>query len=282
MTSEAPTPLIPLEEVRPLAEDLDHPECVALGPDGALYAGGEAGQIWRIDPGNGCEQIAQLAGAFLLGVALDAAGRIYACDMNGRKLLRHDPGSGDTVTYCDGADGGALVCPNYALLEPDGSLWLTDSGTDRGSCDGALLRIAPDGEAQRIELPLDFPNGLARVADGMLLIAESFSPAVRTWRDGELGTLVELPGTVPDGLAVCADGGVLVGCFAPNRVLRIPPDGGEPQVVLDDWTGQRLITPTNIAFFGPELESFAIAGLCGWWVLAVESPWAGRDVLVAS
>ncbi|HYZ12971.1 MAG TPA: hypothetical protein VFA08_05115 [Actinomycetota bacterium] len=34
-----------LEAFVTIATDLDHPECVALGPDGALYAGGEAGQI---------------------------------------------------------------------------------------------------------------------------------------------------------------------------------------------------------------------------------------------
>ena len=31
-----------------IATGLDHPEGIALGPDGALYAGGEAGQIYRI------------------------------------------------------------------------------------------------------------------------------------------------------------------------------------------------------------------------------------------
>ena len=30
------------------AEGLDHPECVAVHPDGTIWAGGEAGQIYRI------------------------------------------------------------------------------------------------------------------------------------------------------------------------------------------------------------------------------------------
>ena len=34
-------------------EGLDHPECVAWGCDGYAYAGGEAGQIYRIDIENG-------------------------------------------------------------------------------------------------------------------------------------------------------------------------------------------------------------------------------------
>jgi hypothetical protein len=30
------------------AEGLDHPECVAVHPDGSVWCGGEAGQIYRI------------------------------------------------------------------------------------------------------------------------------------------------------------------------------------------------------------------------------------------
>ena len=30
------------------ADGLDHPECIAAHPDGSFFAGGEAGQIYRI------------------------------------------------------------------------------------------------------------------------------------------------------------------------------------------------------------------------------------------
>lgn len=44
-----------IQDVKTLATGLDHPEGVALGPDGMLYAGGEAGQVLSrlstVDPG---------------------------------------------------------------------------------------------------------------------------------------------------------------------------------------------------------------------------------------
>lgn len=42
-------PLINLQDVETFADGLDHPEGVTLGPDGKIYAGGEAGQLYRID-----------------------------------------------------------------------------------------------------------------------------------------------------------------------------------------------------------------------------------------
>jgi gluconolactonase len=47
------------------------------------------------------------------------------------------------------------------------------------------------------------------------------------------------------------------------------------EVVLDDATGLHLPMPTNVAFFGPELRSLAIAQLGGYEISAIEVPWAG-------
>ncbi|MFM8485773.1 MAG: hypothetical protein ACKOCH_05525, partial [Bacteroidota bacterium] len=51
------------------ASGLDHPECVAVHPDGSVWAGGEAGQIYRISPdGRVVEEVAN-TGGFVLGLA---------------------------------------------------------------------------------------------------------------------------------------------------------------------------------------------------------------------
>ena len=67
-----------LDRFAPIVDGLDHPEGVTAGPDGILYAGGEAGQIYRIDDGAATE-IAS-TGGFLYGVTLDGAGDVYGCD----------------------------------------------------------------------------------------------------------------------------------------------------------------------------------------------------------
>ena len=43
-------PEIPIDRFEVFASGLDHPECCAFDRDGNLWAGGEAGQIYRIDP----------------------------------------------------------------------------------------------------------------------------------------------------------------------------------------------------------------------------------------
>ena len=69
-------------ECRTIARGLDHPECVAIGADGTLFTGGEAGEIYRISPdGSSVTQYAQALGESG-GVALDADGNLYECNLS--------------------------------------------------------------------------------------------------------------------------------------------------------------------------------------------------------
>src|SRR4051794_24582783 len=78
-TATAASPLLTLADVSVLAEGLDHPECVAWGQDGYVYAGGEAGQIYRIGLDGQLTEFAS-TGGFTLGICLDGDGNIYTCD----------------------------------------------------------------------------------------------------------------------------------------------------------------------------------------------------------
>lgn len=279
MTADSQT--LDLGELSSLADGLDHPEGIALGHDGRLYAGGEAGQLYVIDPGGaGAEEIGS-TGGFVQGLCLDGAGRIYACDIGRGAVLRFTPGDGSAETYSDAAGGEPLRTPNWPVFDADGTLWVSDSGTDDPAfVDGTLVRIPPDGgDGERLDLPpFHFSNGLALAPDGALYVIESFLPGVSVLRDGRLERYVDMPRTVPDGLALDAEGGLLISCYQPNLIVRVPPGGGEPQPVLDDWSGARVITPTNIAFFGEHLSLLAIASLGGWSVKAIQTPWRGQPL----
>ena len=73
------------------AEGLDHAEGIAWGLDGYVYAGGEAGQIYRIGlDGNSLTEIAN-TGGFVLGLALDASNNIYACDIYNKCVQKITP-----------------------------------------------------------------------------------------------------------------------------------------------------------------------------------------------
>ena len=62
------TPEVPIEAFELFATNVDHPECVAFDRSGNLWAGGEAGQIYRISPEGKVELITSLGG-FCAGVA---------------------------------------------------------------------------------------------------------------------------------------------------------------------------------------------------------------------
>src|SRR5437868_5579435 len=62
------TPEIATERFEIFANGLDHPECLAFDREGILWAGGEAGQIYRISREGHVETIATLGG-FSGGIA---------------------------------------------------------------------------------------------------------------------------------------------------------------------------------------------------------------------
>ena len=82
--------------------------------------------------------------------------------------------------------------------------------------------------------------------------------------------LAELPDHSPDGIALCADGSFLVACYYPFRILHVPREGSSFQVVLDDPTGIHIPMPTNVAFYGKNLETLAIASLGGQVVNSID------------
>jgi sugar lactone lactonase YvrE len=251
--------------LRTVVDGLDHPEGVCWSPaERVLYAGGEAGQLYRFSlEGGEAELVTTIPGAFLLGVAIDGTGAVYACDAANGSVYRVS-NDGDVQRY-----GSPIGYPNYPAFDADGGLWVSDSGRWETPT-GAIFRIGPDGITERVADGLSFPNGLA-IHDGWLYVAESTRPGVSRLplAGGELERVVGLEQVVPDGLAFDAHGGLWIACWQPNRVYRLAPDGALAAMV-DDWTGQYLFTPTNIAFAGRELDVLVLASLGGQAVKAID------------
>jgi len=95
--------------------------------------------------------------------------------------------------------------------------------------------------------------------------------------DGSAGApalVADLTGSQPDGIALAADGTMFVGCYRPDRIWRIPPDG-EPEVLVEDPDGVILNQPANVAFIGERLERMAVSSLGGWSLVAADVGVAG-------
>lgn len=263
-------PLINLKHAETYVEGLDHPEGVALGPDGNLYAGGEAGQVYRIDYGT--QRVDEYAntGGLNLGLALDAAANVYICTADRGAVFRVTP-EGEVSQYSAGSEERPIRTPNFPAFDAEGNLFVTDSGTWYGN-DGCIFCTAADGTTTVIDTEnSQFPNGCAVSPDGRFLyVAMSLSPPqiIRFPIEGgkKVGPterVVELPHIVPDGLAFCEDGGFLVSCYRPDTILRVLPSG-DLTVLMDDYEGTILGAPTNVCFGGPGLSELFWANLGRW------------------
>src|SRR5256714_798723 len=109
------TPEIPIERFEIFATGLDHPECLVFDRDGFLWAGGEAGQIYRVSPdGKNVEQIASL-GSFNAGVAVSAGQELLVCNpAQGVGRVSRD---GKTELFASHAGERQLICSKFRLFE---------------------------------------------------------------------------------------------------------------------------------------------------------------------
>jgi gluconolactonase len=258
-----------------VATDLDHPEGVAAGPDGLLYAGGEAGQIYRIDAGGSVREIAS-TGGFIYGVTLDSAGNVYACDYGNASVMRISP-EGLVTTYSTGTAGRPMRVPNFSAFDGDGNLYVTDSG-EWGDDDGMIYRVAKDGATVVwTDLASRFPNGCCLDADGRtLLVVESHGRAIvripirEDGTAGEPERVADLTGSQPDGIALAEDGSMFVGCYRPDTIFHVRPDGSF-EVFAEDPDGVILNQPTNVAFAGEGFNRLVVSSLGGWSLIAAEA-----------
>lgn len=275
-------PLLPIETFTPFVHGLDHPECVTWGPDGHMYAGGEAGQIYRINLDGECRQIAD-TGGFVLGLCLDAAGRIYACDQVRHAVLRITV-DGGVSTYSSGTRTRPMAIPNYAVFDAAGNLYVTDSGGWHEN-NGCLFRIKPTGETEVVsEAVRQFPNGMALSPDGKYLyvVLSTISGVVKMaiHRDGRLGPpqpAVTLPRTIPDGLAFDVQSNLYIACYTPDVIYRLTPDG-DLAPLAEDWQSVTFATPTNIAFCGAERSTLVVASLSRWHLTKGPVPIPGQPL----
>jgi gluconolactonase len=260
---------IPLSRFRRLAQGLDHPEGVAWDPvSSSVYAGGEAGQIYRIELDGAWEQIAHTGGGPILGLTVDGHGIVYACDPGRHAVVRLDPYDPGISIHTSGEADREMAFPNFTCFDSAGNLYVTDSGTWHGK-DGLIWKVTPDGSTSIwSDSAPRFTNGCCLESDeSALLVVESTGrcitrlPITADGCAGPAGTAIELPGVVPDGVALTADGTIIVSCYRPDR-LYVFADGAA-EVLAEDPDAITLLAPTNVAFAGPGLDQLLVANFAG-------------------
>jgi gluconolactonase len=280
----APDPgdaLVPLDEASTVGADpwletrLDHPEDVAIAPDGTLYAGGEAGQLYHVDPAT--DSVVELAqtGGFVLGVTLGPNGDLYACDFQRHAVFRlpldGQAADGELNTVVSGSKDVPPWHPNYCVFDEAGRLYVSDSG-DRSEMAnaGGCIYVRDRGGDDRVltEVCSAFPNGLVLSPDGSVLyVAESGTHNVWALQldDGQVvdaSVLTDEMGLI-DGLAVDSAGRLYGASIGDNAIYRF--ENGTVDVYATDPTGLTLGNPTNVAI-DEDRDVLYVANLALWHI----------------
>ncbi len=271
---------ISLGQFETFADGLDHSEDLAFDRDGVLWAGGEAGQIYRIPEKGKIEEVVNIGG-FCLGLSFSASDELFVCNAKLASVVRVEK-NGKSSLFADSVGTRKLTQPNYSVFDSEGNLYLSDSG-EWASSSGCVVRFDNRGKGTIfLEPPQPFPNGMALSADGRyLFIAQSRTDdvlKVEILPNGTAGqSEVYAKGLerIPDGLAFDVAGNLYVSCYASDNIFRITPERKVSQLA-HDRAGTILARPTNIAFGGPANEYLYAANLGRWHINRVHLGIAGQ------
>ncbi len=180
------------------------------------------------------------------GLAIDAKGRLTACEHGDRRISVLTRGGGKQ-TLVDSYQGRRLNSPNDLVFDAAGSIFFTDPPyglPDRESdprreldfC--GVYRLDPDGSLTLLTKKLARPNGIGLSPDQKTLFVAQSDVDNPIWMsfpiqdDKTLGEgkvllnakqyMADLPG-LPDGLAVAADGTIFGS--GPGGVYVLTPEG---------------------------------------------------------
>lgn len=278
-----------INDISIFADGLDHPECIAVHPDGSVWAGGEGGQIYRISKdGKTVEEIAN-TGGFILGIAFSPDKSWMAvCDLKNHCVWKMDLIDNSLEKFAEGAfisrDSGEirnlnpedefekLIIPNYPVFDSKGNLYVSESGAFR-QVNGKIFCFKNNGEHTVWHNgPFNFANGLALSGDEKyLFVACTWLPGVERVAikaDGSAGEreiYCTLPQTCPDGLALDTAGNLYVSCYAPNHIYKVDANKNI-SLLIDDWEAHTLSNPTNMAFGGENFDEMYTANLGRWHI----------------
>lgn len=261
---------IKLEQFENYAEGLDHSEDLAFDRDGVLWAGGEAGQIYRIPEKGKVEEVTNIGG-FCLGLTFSSRDELFVCNAKLATIVRVKK-DGKSVVFADSVGSQKLIQPNYSVFDSQGNLYVSDSG-EWSHSSGCVIRFGVSGKGTIfLDRPQPFPNGLALSQDErFLFIAQSHTDdvlKVEIRPDGTAGYQeIYAKGLerIPDGLAFDVLGNLYVSCYASDNIFRVTPDR-KVSLLAYDRAGTILARPTNIAFGGPSNEYLYVANLGRWHI----------------
>ncbi|MCS7003720.1 MAG: SMP-30/gluconolactonase/LRE family protein [Cytophagales bacterium] len=268
--------MINIADIKILVDGIDHPECVAVDKNNNIWAGGEAGQIYKISSDGTFQEVANTKG-FILGVQVSPDNTwLAACDLKNKCVWKLDIRTYQLSVFAKGTADTSFRIPNYPCFDENGNLYVSDSGGFR-EISGKIFKFDTHGNGVVwYSKPLNFANGLAISPDNQfLMVACTWLPGVMRipirpdGKAGEADILVKTPDkTLPDGLAYDKKGNLYISCYAPNTIFRFDTNH-RLSVWADDWEAHTLSNPTNMAFSTDNTKMY-VANLGRWHIAQID------------
>ena len=162
------------------------------------------------------------------------------------------------------------MCTNYPAFDRKGNMYLSDSGDWSDQINGHMYKIAPGGGEAQLWYPeaVNTPNAIALDADERFLyFVETFGSSIARIainEDGSAGDLervVHMPRHVPDGIAFDADERLWIACHRPDSIYVYDMSTRRLQLFAEDWMGEALRGPTDVAFAGLQRDILLASSL---------------------
>ena len=186
-----------------------------------------------------------------------------------QKIAAGDRGIGLWATWCPrGSIGEQKVCAACIVRSNCGQFRTTRAESDPhpASCsekkkseyrenfnNDGVERIVDISEKMRTSQAVFNTFGLISISDGGSHPASS-PPTNNIWLD-------DVTFTIPDGLALDTEGRIWIGCHRPDAIYIFDLTSKRLQVFAEDWMGEMLRDPSDVAFAGPNLDVLLAASL---------------------
>ena len=227
-TAERPS-LMRIDDFAPFVDGLDHPEGVAVGPDGELYAGGEAGQIYRVALTATCgadrhaPAASSSASAWTPTAPSTPATTVYtrSCVSDPTATVERPTPAARRIVRCRPRTTRSST-PPATSTSPTRDGW--------NEHDGCLFRIRPGGETEVVG---ERARPLSRTAWRSTPTARSSTSCCRNMpgvvrvalarmaRSAAPQTVVDLPRQCPRRAGLRRRGNLYIACYTPDVIYRL-------------------------------------------------------------
>ncbi len=224
------------------ASGFTFPEGPVFDSEGNLYVViyKREGDIARISPDGKAEvfiDLLELGEGKANGLAYHAAqNAIYACEYDGKRIIRIDLATKKVTTVADSYEGKPLNEVNDIFLAANGDLYFTDPYREDETTGGRVFCYSmAEQKLYKLLDGLAFPNGLTVSPDlRTLYVGQTVRRNVTAWTLTGDGHGVSGPGREvflmsggngPDGIETDSEGNLFITHYGGGKVYYVSPDG---------------------------------------------------------